>query len=70
MMWVEVEGELRHALEMDKLGYLTEAEARDKVAQNAREVLANHDYTPQADDVRIAIFFLFFVQVAFFGTGK
>ena len=24
----------------------------------------------QADDVRIALFFLFFVQVAFFGTGK
>lgn len=66
MMWVEVERKLRHALEMDKLGYLTEAEARDKVAQNAREVLAKHEY----DDVRIAIFFLFFVQVAFFGTGK
>lgn len=68
MMWVEVERKLRHALEMDKLGYLTEAEARDKVAQNAR--VAKHEYTPQADDVRIAIFFLFFVQVAFFGTGK
>lgn len=70
MMWVEVERKLRHALEMDKLGYLKEAEARDKVVQNAREALAKHEYTPQADDVRIAIFFLFFVQVAFFGTGK
>lgn len=27
-------------------------------------------YRLQADDVRIALFFLFFVQVAFFGTGK
>jgi phosphatidylinositol glycan class N len=27
-------------------------------------------YKPQADDLRIALFFLFFVQVAFFGTGK
>lgn len=27
-------------------------------------------YRFQADDVRIALFFLFFVQVAFFGTGK
>ena len=27
-------------------------------------------YEASADDVRIAVFFLFFVQVAFFGTGK
>ena len=27
-------------------------------------------YHPRADDLRIALFFLFFVQVAFFGTGK
>jgi GPI ethanolamine phosphate transferase 1 len=27
-------------------------------------------YTFQADDLRIALFFLFFVQTAFFGTGK
>lgn len=27
-------------------------------------------YRPQADDLRIALFFLFFVQVGFFGTGK
>ena len=28
------------------------------------------DYRMRVDDVRIALFFLFFVQVAFFGTGK
>jgi phosphatidylinositol glycan class N len=27
-------------------------------------------YQPRADDLRIALFFLFFVQVAFFGTGN
>ncbi|KZT65104.1 PigN-domain-containing protein [Daedalea quercina L-15889] len=27
-------------------------------------------YKPRADDFRIAVFFLFFVQVAFFGTGN
>jgi phosphatidylinositol glycan class N len=27
-------------------------------------------YHFQGDDLRIALFFLFFVQVAFFGTGK
>ena len=27
-------------------------------------------YRPCWDDLRIALFFLFFVQVAFFGTGK
>lgn len=34
------------------------------------EVAWSNDYRFQADDVRIALFFLFFVQVAFFGTGK
>ena len=27
-------------------------------------------YEASVDDVRIAVFFLFFVQVAFFGAGK
>ena len=27
-------------------------------------------YRPRSDDIRIALFFLFFVQIAFFGTGK
>jgi phosphatidylinositol glycan class N len=30
----------------------------------------NDKYRFQADDMRIALFFLFFVQIAFFGTGK
>ena len=28
------------------------------------------EYKPQAEDVRTVMFFLFFVQVAFFGVGK
>jgi phosphatidylinositol glycan class N len=35
-----------------------------------RKVTEKGWYKPQADDLRIALFFLFFVQVAFFGTGK
>ena len=27
-------------------------------------------YRPRSDDIRIALFFLFFVQIAFYGTGK
>ena len=27
-------------------------------------------YQPRVDDLQIAFFFLFFVQVAFFGTGN
>lgn len=43
-----------------------EAVLRDGKALESRE----GSYRPRADDLRIAVFFLFFVQVAFFGTGK
>ena len=67
---MEVESKLRHAVESEKLAYLKEDEAKMKLAQNARDALSTQQYTPQSDDIRIAMFFLFFVQVAFFGTGK
>lgn len=38
---------------------------RDRGAKNA-----GNAYSFRADDLRIALFFLFFVQIAFFGTGK
>lgn len=38
-----------------------------KTPSNSKDLTS---YRPQPDDVRIAVFFLFFVQVAFFGTGK
>ena len=65
-----MESKLRHAVESEKLAYLKEDEAKIKLAQNARDALSKQHYTPQSDDIRIAMFFLFFVQVAFFGTGK
>jgi phosphatidylinositol glycan class N len=40
----------------------------EKAAEKAAEEGAV--YRPKMEDVRIALFFLFFVQVGFFGTGK
>lgn len=37
---------------------------------NERKVNQTGEYSFQWDDVRTALFFLFFVQVGFFGTGK
>ena len=60
-LWVEVESVLRtHALH----GSEKRESANQDTNLNARA------YRPKADDLRIAVFFLFFVQVAFFGTGK
>lgn len=38
--------------------------------QRGRIALVADSYKIQSDDLRIALFFLFFVQVGFFGTGK
>ena len=43
-----------------------EARVRSSSAGSAQGIVAHL----KGDDVRIALFFLFFVQVAFFGTGK
>lgn len=37
---------------------------------NEKTVKRSGEYSFQWDDVRTALFFLFFVQVGFFGTGK
>lgn len=37
---------------------------------NEEKVNRTGEYSFQWDDVRTALFFLFFVQVGFFGTGK
>ncbi|KAG2078602.1 alkaline phosphatase-like protein, partial [Suillus decipiens] len=39
-------------------------------SKRAGTALQNEGYEFHTDDIRIALFFLFFVQVAFFGTGK
>lgn len=54
-VWTEVEVAVRRA-RTDK----SESESGER----------DRAYVPQADDLRIAVFFLFFVQVGFFGTGK
>ena len=39
-------------------------------SQGAEAIPSEQGYKFRTDDIRIALFFLFFVQVAFFGTGK
>jgi phosphatidylinositol glycan class N len=55
--WVEVECAVRSA---------SEGEGRKIEERQSVEGV----YHPRTDDIRIALFFLFFVQIAFFGTGK
>lgn len=55
LLWVEVEATVRFA-------GIAGSDNGNAVKLSA--------YKPRADDLRIAVFFLFFVQVAFFGTGK
>ena len=57
-LWVEVETALR-----------AHKHAKEKPIRAERRDVAR-TYRLHADDLRIAVFFLFFVQVAFFGTGK
>ncbi|TFY65328.1 hypothetical protein EVJ58_g2055 [Rhodofomes roseus] len=49
-----------------------DVEAAVRATQDPRnsETVKLSTYKPRSDDFRIAVFFLFFVQVAFFGTGN
>ena len=58
--WIEVDKRIRTAKQPSKSG----KQQRQHPASSLR------NYTFQPDDMRVAVMFLFFVQIAFFGTGK
>ena len=58
VQWVEVEAAVRSS----------SADSRQMASKASSERMGV--YRPRLDDIRIALFFLFFVQIAFFGTGK
>ncbi|TFK28974.1 GPI ethanolamine phosphate transferase 1 [Coprinopsis marcescibilis] len=58
LSWLEVERKLR----------VRPVTPASESTRNTTAALENYRF--QADDLRIALFFLFFVQIGFFGTGK
>ncbi|KAF8840654.1 PigN-domain-containing protein [Paxillus ammoniavirescens] len=65
---ISVEGLFYSAFTYNLLLWIeVEAAIRKPVSVNGA---ASNAYHFQADDIRIALFYLFFVQVAFFGTGN
>lgn len=69
LLSISVEG-LFYSFFTATLHMWTEVEAALRAARPAQPNKQVEGYHLGADDVRIAVFFLFFVQVAFFGTGK
>ncbi|KAL5485869.1 MCD4 [Sanghuangporus weigelae] len=67
VVWVEAEVAVRKA--KLQLKQRDDNKLNGKAAET-EEMVLEQDYRICADDVRIAVFFLFFVQVAFFGTGN
>jgi len=68
VVWVEVEVAIRSPSSQTDKTKTTEA-GRTK-AMTGKTTTGVVGYHPRADDLRISLFFLFFVQVAFFGTGN
>ena len=64
VVWIEVEAAIRHPI--DETGQGQRVNGKAATAKASRTI----GYQPRTDDLRIALFFLFFVQVAFFGTGN
>jgi phosphatidylinositol glycan class N len=67
VLWVEVEAAVKSA--SIAKGNMQQLETMKQQVQNGQKG-SPRIYIPRVDDVRIALFFLFFVQVGFFGTGK
>ena len=67
VVWVEIEAAIRPSPSRTDKATETPPEAGGGTSGSATTVAG---YQPRADDLRIALFFLFFVQVAFFGTGN
>lgn len=64
-LWIEVEAMLRPLPPTERTkGNISVKKSNDSAAERVQR------YKPCADDLRIALFFLFFVQVGFFGTGN
>ena len=74
VVWVEVEVAIRPSTSRTDKPTEVPAEGRGGTSgvamagETKARVVAK--YQPRTDDLRIALFFLFFVQVAFFGTGN
>ncbi|CDO69965.1 hypothetical protein BN946_scf184836.g39 [Trametes cinnabarina] len=67
-LWVEVETVLRaHSGANTHVSPPTNITSEGTIQRSSADAST---YRPRADDLRIAVFFLFFVQVAFFGTGN
>jgi phosphatidylinositol glycan class N len=66
LLWVEVECVVRAKRKTDEKDKL----AKKDVENHKVPLSQGLTYDFQLDDLRIALFFLFFVQVGFFGTGK
>ncbi|EIN05765.1 PigN-domain-containing protein [Punctularia strigosozonata HHB-11173 SS5] len=67
-LWIEVESAARDRSPVPAL--VGSSDPRVHAQDGKIAMPSSGRYNPRLDDVRIALFFLFFVQVAFFGTGN
>ena len=71
VVWVEIEVAIRSPPSQTDKAKRTEAGGTKGAAMTGKAgTMRAVRYQPKADDLRISLFFLFFVQVAFFGTGN